>query len=165
MEMDIRSRRFEMNRPDWLAGGVAGFVAGAILMVLEMIGAASELGGNPWITTHKIAAIVLGGSALQQMNQFDVGIVTVALVIHYVLGIFTGVVAAAIISGWRLDDKLEKVLLIGLILGTIIYLVNFHVMTAAFPWFVDMRGAGTWLLHMIFGVTAAAMYWELGRIG
>jgi len=164
MELRMRSRRFIAGRPDWMAGAISGFVAGAIMMVLEMVWAATELGGNPWITTHKIAAIVMGESALRSMAEFNVGIVAVALVIHYLLGIFTGIVVAAIITGLRLDDNLSMVLLVGAVLGVVIYLANFYVMVNYFPWFADLRGSATMLAHMIFGMAAAAMYWRLGRI-
>lgn len=32
-----------------------------------------------------------------------------------------------------------------------------------FPWFVDWRGTETLLGHLIFGETAALLYWELNR--
>lgn len=162
--MELRSNRVIQNQPDWLAGAIAGFVAGAVLMVLEMIWSATDLGGNPWITTHKIAAIGMGEQALRSMGQFDVAIVSVALVIHYLLGIFTGLVVAAVVGALRVEDNLGMVLLAGLILGVVIYVVNFYVMTAYFSWFKDLRGSATMIAHMVFGVAAAAMYWNLARV-
>jgi hypothetical protein len=164
MELHMRSNRLESGRPDWLAGAVAGFAAGAILMVLELLWAATELGGNPWITTHKIAAIVMGQDALRSMNEFNVPITAVALVIHYLLGIFTGLVVAGIVTGFHYDNNLSMVLLVGIVLGVVIYLINFYVLTAYFHWFSDLRGSATMLAHMIFGMAAAAMYWQFGRI-
>jgi len=86
------------------------------------------------------------------------------LVIHYLLGIFTGLVVAVIINGFHLDDNLSMVLLVGAVLGVVIYLANFYVMVTYFPWFADLRGSATMLAHMLFGMAAEAMYWYLGRI-
>lgn len=165
MEMDIRSRRGSLNRADWLAGAIAGFAAGAVMMVLEMLWSSTDMGGNPWVIPHKIAAIGMGENVLHTLARFDVGIVALALVIHYVLGIFTGLVVAALVALLHLEDRFAAMLLAGLLLGVAIYLVNFYVMTAYFPWFTDLRGSATMVAHMIFGVAAAAFYWQLGRVG
>jgi hypothetical protein len=164
MELHMRSHRLAAGKPDWLAGAVSGFVAGAILMVLELLWSVTDIGGNPWSTSHKIAAIVMGQDALRSMTEFSVGIVAVALVIHYLLGIFTGLVVSAIITAFHFDSNLNMVLLVGAVLGLVIYLVNFYAMVAFFPWFADLRGSATMLAHLIFGMAAAGMYWQLARI-
>jgi hypothetical protein len=163
MELHLRSHHYDVGRPDWLAGVAAGFVAGAIMMVLELLWSATALGGTPWTTAHRIAAIVMGERALHPINDFSISVIAVALAIHYLLGVFTGVVAAVILSGFHVEDNLERALLIGLVLGVVIYCVNFYVMTNAFPWFVDMRGSATMVAHMIFGISAGATYWYLER--
>ena len=54
-------------------------------------------------------------------------------------------------------------LLVGAIFGFVIYIVNFHVLTRVFPWFAESRGMATLLAHLVFGMSAAFLYWRLER--
>jgi hypothetical protein len=51
----------------------------------------------------------------------------------------------------------------GAVFGLAIYLINFYGMVRMFPWFVDLRGWATLVAHLIFGMSTAAMYWQLQR--
>ena len=51
----------------------------------------------------------------------------------------------------------------GMVLGASLYMLNFHGMTRFFPWFINWRGTETLLTHLIFGVTAALLYWKFDR--
>ena len=69
MELRIQSRRWQRSLPDWPAAVGSGLVAGAVLMVLELLWSATVPAtvsvGNPWRISHSIAALVLGPDALQ----------------------------------------------------------------------------------------------------
>lgn len=160
MELHMHSHRWEHRVPAWPAAAVSGFVAGAVLMVLELIWSVLVIGADPWGITHKIAAIVMGPAALQSAD-FSVGVVTVALATHYVLGIAFGVILAAIIAPFHFDSSPGMVLLTGAVFGLVLYLLNFYGMVRFFSWFADMRGWTTLATHLIFGMTAAIMYWKL----
>ena len=162
MELRMRSHRMEARRPDWTAAAVAGFVAGAILMVVELFWSTAFLDGNPWATSHKIAAMVLGRDALQATG-FSVSVVAMALVTHYVLGILFGVVLSIILAAFHFDSSSGMVLLAGAVFGAVLYLFNFYVMVNLFSWFADMRGWATFFAHLIFGMAAAIMYMKLER--
>lgn len=162
MELHMHSHRLEARVPDWPAAAVAGFVAGAVLMVLELLWASMMPGASPWITSHKIAAIVMGQDVLQTTG-FSVGVVAVALATHYVLGILFGIVLAAIIAPFHFDSSSGMVLLVGAVFGVLIYLFDFYGMVRLFSWFADMRGWATFIAHLIFGMAAAIMYWQLER--
>jgi hypothetical protein len=162
MELDIGSHRWEQRAPDWPAAAVAGFVAGAVLMVLELLWTSLILGISPWGTSHKIAAILMGPDALQSTG-FSIGIVALALAVHYVLGIVFGVLLCAIIAPMRMDSSVGLALLVGAVFGMALYVFDFYGMTLFLPWFVDMRGLATLVAHLVFGMTAAAMYWKLKR--
>lgn len=162
MELHLESHRWAHRAPDWPAAAVSGFVAGAVLMVLELLWSSFVAGTSPWDTSHKIAAILMGQEALQS-SGFSVGIVALALIIHYLLGIAFGMVLCAVIAPFRLDSSIGLELLIGALFGVGLYLFNFYGMTRLLPWFTDMRGMATLVAHLIFGVTAAAMYWKLKR--
>jgi hypothetical protein len=36
-------------------------------------------------------------------------------------------------------------------------------MARVFSWFADMRSWETFVAHLVFGITAALMYWQLER--
>jgi len=80
-----------------------------------------------------------------------------------VLGIVMGMILAAIIAPFHLDSSAGMILLTGAVFGVIVYLFNFYGMEQIFPWFAELRGWPTLVAHLIFGMTAAAMYWKLER--
>jgi hypothetical protein len=162
MELDLSSHRWAHRAPDWPAAAVAGFVAGAVLMVLELLWSSLVVGTSPWIASRKIAAILMGTDVLQSTG-FNLGAVALALVIHYVLGIVFGMILCALIAPFHMDSSLGLVLLTGAVFGLMLYVFNFYGMTRFLPWFVDMRGLATFVAHLVFGITAAAMYWKLKR--
>lgn len=161
MEIYMRSRRVGLRSPDWTAAAVSGFAAGAVLMVLDLLWSAA-MGVSPWVTSHKIAAIVMGPEALQSA-AFDFWIVATALVIHYLLGIVFGMLMATFIAPFHLDSGVGMALLVGTLFGLALYLVNFYGMVRFFPWFTDMRGGATFMAHLIFGMVTAYMYLKLER--
>jgi hypothetical protein len=162
MELHMNSHRWEHRMPDWPAAAVSGFVAGAVLMVLELLWSTMTMDTSPWVTSHMIAAIVLGPDTLQSAD-FSVTVIALALATHYVLGIVFGMVLAAIIAPFHFDSSAGMVLLTGAIFGLVIYLLNFYGMVLFFPWFAGMRGWATLAAHLIFGMAAAVMYWKLER--
>lgn len=159
MELHMHSHRWEHRSPDWPAAAVSGFVAGAVLMVIDLLWSAMT-GVSPWITSHRIAAIVMGTEALQS-TAFDFWVVATALLTHYVLGIVFGMVMAAVIAPFHFDSSPGMVLLVGAVFGLALYLLNFYVMVFLFPWFAEMRGWPALVAHLIFGMVAAYTYLKL----
>ncbi len=163
MEVGIHSLHWERRMPDWPAAAVAGFAAGAVLMVLELLW--SLVGGeSPWRASHQVAAIVLGPGT-QQSSGFGVGVVTLALATHYALGVVFGIVLAVLIAPLRLESNVAASLAAGALFGAVLYGFNFFAMVRWFPWFADMRGAPTLVAHLVFGMSAALLYWEFERGG
>lgn len=160
MELHLQSHQWERRLPDWIAAAIAGFAAGAVLMVLELLWARSSFGESPWSTSRMVAAIVLGPDTLQS-SAFSVSVIAAALVTHYLLGIvFAIVLAAVVIAPFHLDSSLGAVLLTGAVFGAVLYMFNFYFMSYAFPWFAEMRGWATFIGHLVFGMTAAGLYWK-----
>jgi len=166
MELQIQSHQWRRRLPDWPAAVGSGLVAGAVLMVLELLWSAtvstSVSGGNPWRTSHQIAAIVMGQGVLQSA-AFDLWVVAVALITHYVLGIVFAVILAVIIDGFHYESSPGMQQLFGVVFGGALYLLNFHVMSNFFPWIAELRGWATLLGHLIFGLTVALTYPALER--
>lgn len=158
--MDIH--HWERRLPDWPMAALAGFVAGAVLMVLELLWATAISGADPWSTPRMVAALIMGPGVLQSTG-FSLSVAAAALVTHYVLGIAFGVVLASIMAPFHLDSSAGMVLLSGAIFGLVLYLFNFYGMERIFPWFADMRGWATLVAHLVFGMVAASVYWKLER--
>ncbi|BCG04076.1 hypothetical protein PPGU19_086440 (plasmid) [Paraburkholderia sp. PGU19] len=112
--------------PDWLASAVAGVVVGALFIVLEFFWSTMVLNESPCRPTHKIAAMVMGPSALEQMSLFSFGIVATALVLHYVLGAIMamGMILGAVIAPFHLDSNGGMEAVIGVAFGIVAYVWN-----------------------------------------
>jgi len=166
MELEIRPHRWETRMPDWAAAAVAGFAAGAVLMVLELFWAATTSQVGPWRIPHLVAAIVMGPGMLESSGfSFNVGVVAVALATHYVLGILFGMALGFIIAGFQYEASAWMMQVIGASFGVMLYLFNFHGMVQFFPWFAELRGWATLIAHLVFGITASLLYWKLARNG
>ena len=162
MEVRIESHRWTRRAPDWIPAVVAGLAASAVLMVLELLWAATLGEQSPWVVSRKVAAIVMGPGVLESAD-FSVATVAVALATHYALGVFSGVVIGIVIAGFHYETSLGMMLAIGGLFGALVYLVNFHALAQVFPWFADLRSWGTFIGHLIFGMAAALIYKALDR--
>ncbi|WP_137919662.1 hypothetical protein [Hydrogenophaga sp. 2FB] len=166
MDTFLGLRSWHWRAMDWVAAAVSGFAAGAVLMVLDLVWSAVFNPDGPWRTSHMIAPIFSGATdSLQTADyRFSVSVVSIALLTHYVLGIVFGLVLAAILAQLRLDTEPLKALVTGAFLGLLLYVVNFEVLTAFFPWLAGLRGTATLAAHLVFGCVAAILYWRLKRI-
>ena len=162
MELQLHLHRWERREPDWSVAAVAGFAAGAVLMVLELLWATFMSTAGPWRISQLVAALVLGPDTLRSSaDSFSVVVVAVALATHYVLGIAFGMVLAFIVAGLHYDTSPVVMAIIGAVFGALLYLVNFHGIAQAFAWLIELRGWTTLIAHLIFGVTASLLYWKL----
>ncbi|HEY8605911.1 MAG TPA: hypothetical protein VIM12_02195 [Noviherbaspirillum sp.] len=162
MDMHLHGRQWIPGSPDWAAAAIGGFIAGAVLMVIELLWSAGNSASSTWTASHMVAGIAMGADVAGGTG-FDVVVVAVALVTHYVLGIVFGLILAAFMAPFHLDASIGMTLATGAVAGVLLYLFNFHGMTLFFPWFAAMRGGSTLLAHMIFGIVAAWMYLQLER--
>ncbi len=166
MELELSSTHFNRRKPDWSSALVAGLVAGGVAMVMDLLWTSLILGHNPWHTSYLVAALVMGPDLLQGIAQgFNLGVVAVALLTHYMLGMIFGVAIAVIITAVRSESSLPLMMTIGAFCGGTLYGFNFYVMAKVFPWVVELRGESYVVEHYIFGMTAAFMYWKLKARG
>lgn len=144
---------------NWKAAIIAGIVAGAIFMILEMILVPLVGGGSPWGPPRMIAAIGMGKEVLPPPGDFALMPVMVAMVIHFILSIIFAVILAFIIQRFSLG----LAILIGAIFGLLLYFVNFYGFTAVFPWFAMARNAVSIFSHIVFGAAAAWIYKAIAK--
>lgn len=164
MELQLHLNRWEHREPDWAAAAVAGFAAGAALMVLELLWVAMMGSTGPWRISQLVAALVLGPDTLRApADSFNLAVVAVALVTHYVLGVVFGVVLGFLITGFHYDTSPGVMAIVGAGFGAVLYLLNFHGIAQFFPWLAELRGWTTVVAHLIFGITASLLYRSLMR--
>lgn len=141
---------------NWKAAIWAGLIAGAVFMMLEMALVAIVNGQSPWGPPRMIAAIGMGESVLPPPASFDLGIMMVAMMIHFMMSIALGVILGWVISHWRMN--LLTALVAGTVFGLVIYLVGFYLMTPVFPWFAMARGGVSIFAHAMFGLVLGWAY-------
>ncbi len=163
MELRTHAPRWTaQRRTDWAAAAVAGFVAGAVLMLLELVWATTTGTAGPWRISSLVAALVLGPGVLQASGP-SFGVLAVALITHYVLGVVFGLVLGFLIARLHYERSAGMMQVLGAAFGALLYFLNFHVMSQVFPWFVELRGWATFIAHLVFGMTASLLYWKLAR--
>lgn len=149
---------------DWKAGVCAGLTAGVAFMMLEMLLVWLIQGESPWAPPRMIAAMVFGERVLPMPDNpptFDMGIMTTAMVIHFMLSIVYGLIGTAVVA-----DRMGYPGAIGLgaTAGLAIYLINFYpVAGALFPWFAMAHNGISIFAHVMFGVVVGASYVRLRR--
>ena len=164
MELEVQSHRWVSRMPDWPAAAVAGLVAGAVAMVIDLLWTTLLQGGNPWHTSHLVAAMLMGPELLNGPTQaFSLNVVAVALLTHYALGIVFGCIVAFIVTGFHYEGSLPMLEIVGGLFGMALYVVNFYVLVRMFPWVAELRSGAYFVEHLIFGMTAAMVYWKLAR--
>jgi xanthosine utilization system XapX-like protein len=149
------------DKLNWKAAAAAGIVAGIVFMMLEMVLVGTVGGQSPWGPPRMIAAMAMGKSVLPPPGTFDLGIVMVAMMIHFMMSIVLGVILGWIISHRRMS--LMASIVAGLIFGLLVYFVDFYLMTAVFPWFAMARGAISIFAHAVFGLVLGWVYHSVAK--
>ncbi len=139
---------------DWKSAIWSGLIAGFVFLALELILVPLLQGGSPWGPPRMIAAIGMGKEVLPPPATFDLGIIFVAMLIHFALAIVYGLILALIIH--RLS--MGMAIVAGAAFGLALYAINFYGFTAVFPWFAMARGGLSIFVHLVFGVAAAWAY-------
>ncbi len=142
---------------DWSSAVWAGVIAGAVFMMLEMILVPLFGMGSAWGPPRMIAAMLLGKHVLPAMGHpatFDFGVLMVAMMILFVLSIAYAIVLSLIVNRTETGPATA----VGAGYGLLLYLVNFYIFTATFPWFAMARGGIGIFSHIVFGLVAGACY-------
>lgn len=149
--MKTTAQRTSIN---WKAAVWAGLLAGLVFMMLEMIMVPVFLDGSPWGPPRMIAAIVMGEGVLPPPATFDLAILMVAMAVHFALSVAFAVPLAFAIQRMGTGAALA----VGAVFGIVLYLVNFYLFTALFPWFAMARNWVSIFAHAVFGLAAAWAY-------
>lgn len=164
MDLGLTRPARDGRRLDAAAAVAAGLAAGAVLMVIELVASVAAGGPEPWRWSQLVAALVMGPAALRATAAaFDVTVLAAALATHYALGVvFAWVLAVTLEALPRRHGALTDAAF-GALFGLLLYGINFYLLTAALPWFAELRGLPTLGAHLIFGIVAAVLYRRLRR--
>lgn len=138
------------------AGVMAG-IASTLVEILLWLIFTDDFPAILYRDARLTAAMVLGSSVLSPAATFDVGVMLLATLIHFMISITCAVLLALVTA--RLDTILAP--LAGIGFGIALYVVNLYGFTAIFPWFAQTRGWITLIAHGVFGLTAILAYRRL----
>ncbi|GAA0868261.1 hypothetical protein GCM10009116_04320 [Brevundimonas basaltis] len=146
------------SRAPLKAGALAGLIAGAVFMMMEM-GLVALTGDSPWGPPRMIAAIVMGEGVLPPPASFDLMVMMAAMAVHFLLSIVIGVGFAVVARrlGWIMAVA------VGGAVGLALYVVNFYGMTAVFPWFAMARNTISIVSHLVFGLVLGLSFRALAK--
>ena len=153
------SRKHMHQVMDWQAALAAGLIAGAIVLLVLLIGYPLVTGGSPWTVLRFIAAIVLGSAVLPPPTTFDVVAAVTGVGVHLALSIVFAIVLALIIHRWGIIVGFVG----GALFGASLFAINMFTFTNLFDWFYPLRSWSFLLLHIFFGAVAGAVYEALER--
>jgi hypothetical protein len=137
---------------DWRAALIAGLVAGAVFLLVQMLGQAMIVGQSAWVFPQHVGAIILGEEVLGA--GIDTTAVIVGVVLHFVFSVIFALILAAIIHEWELLVGL----VVGLLFGLALYAINYYTFTRFFPWFFPITNWLDIVAHALFGLAAGAVY-------
>ena len=100
------------------------------------------------------AALVMGRDILPPPAAFDWTVMAVATLIHFALSI----IYSAVLAGFVSRRGLPSALLTGAAYGLALFGINMYGFTLVFPWFAAARDWITLAAHVLFGISAAAVY-------
>lgn len=151
----------QAQRPfSWRVATLAGLIAGLVFLVV-ITSLMPLVGGTVWTAPRMMAGIAMGPDVLPPPATFDLGIVVVGMIVHFVLSMLFAAVAGLLVRG----QTVFVAVLIGTGFGLLLYLFNYFVFTGFFPWFAEIRNWVSVLAHLAFGGAAALSYaWLSGEI-
>lgn len=137
---------------------VSGIIAGIVFLMAEMLMLALT-GQSPFGPPRMMAAIVMGTEVLPPPATFDMGIMMVAMMVHFVMSVIAAFVFGIIYKMFA--RNLVTALLLGAVYGLLFYFIAFYVMTGIWPWFAMARGMIGIIGHLLFGLVLGAAFHKL----
>lgn len=131
----------------------AGLVGGMAFGVIE-IGIEALAGDSGWGQLRMIAGIVFGRDAVPPPWTFDLWPVLTGIMVHLGLSLLYAMIGG--LAFHRL--ALMPSLLLGVVLGFLLYIINFYGFVGWFDWFAQGRTLLTVLAHVLFGIVVAGTY-------
>ncbi len=149
-----------MKRNFWKAAIWAGVIAAMVMLIFEMILNPLVLNNSMWGPVRMMGAILLGSGVLPPPATFDFGVTMAALAVHLPLSIIFAVIIGYLVR----NSTTGAGIVIGAVIGLVLYFINFYGFTALFPWFENARNWVQIVIHILFGVAAVWAFNAIYRI-
>lgn len=142
-----------------LVGMAGGFVGGILFGLMQTVLAIMS-GQEAKAPFEMFASLLVGRSALNAVNPTSVVVMT-GIITHMALATFFGLVFG--ILTWAFSSTSwtsTTVVLLGLLYGTVLWLVNIYLIGAAFwPWFMETKPLNQFLAHTLgYGLPLGLIY-------
>lgn len=139
----------------WAAVG-AGLIAGTLFLFLEVTTAYIFGTGTPFGPAHVTLHGLIGSEELPQ--HLNPGLVLAGLFLHVSLSVLLAFPLALLIHPWR---RSALVPVIGLLMGVVLYFLNFNLFAFAMPLMATVRDVSMLVHYAIFGLVTAWVYKRL----
>ncbi len=134
------------TRLQWGPALGAGLIPGLVLLLVPR--------ANPWSGPTAFAAVIMGRTPSPSMGLS----LPAAWAIHLGLSLVYGVIISLVVSRLRQ----ERAILAGAIAGSVLFLINWGVVTALWPWW-ETNLFALFFAHLVFGLICGAAYRGLRR--
>lgn len=139
-------------------GAIGGLVGGAVFAIAQMVyfAIATSDAWIPW----KLFASLLGGAPVEGA-RVTADVFALGFLVHFVLsaayGLVFGMVAQIAPNGIRKNWALHGA--IGMALGFLIYLLDYHVFArASYPWFLRLNQPVQIVMHVVMYGLVVSLY-------
>lgn len=151
-EMNLVEMWLRRDPKRWIAGALAGILAGTVAMAFGVI-LSLAVGYEPWFPLKVPAVIFLGGSATEYGLNF--GVMVLGFVIFEVLATFLGVLYAQATQ----TNYLPALLGVGFIWGvfTWIFIFNLYIQSWTQIFALQLSSGGTFFVAMVFGLALTSV--------
>lgn len=139
---------------DWGAAVRAGFIAGAIFLLINQILFGVVFGVNGWVLIRQLASVVLGEGILSPPATFDGAGLVVGLLTHFALSILYALAIAYVVHRGGLISGIIG----GALLGLAFYTINVYTLTLFRPWLYSLNNWVFVINHLVFGALAGGVY-------
>lgn len=143
---------------DWRAAVIAGFIAGAAFLLINMA-LSSALLGNANLPFQLSASLALGPSVLPPAVGLGGHVFVIGLGVHLILSVAFACLIAFCLHRWGIWTGIIG----GALFGLALYSINYYFVADFVPGFAALRG---WLMatsHCVFGACAGGVYEALER--
>jgi uncharacterized membrane protein YagU involved in acid resistance len=144
-------RRRPFHPLSWAGAGLAG---GAVFLAVELVllPIVNHLPAD-WFL-RLLAALITGPVALTHPAGQNGALLVCAFIAHLTFSLAFAFVLC------RVEDSLPFLAAIAAsaLLGLALYMINFYLLTLAFPWFATIRGGVTIAAHVAYGVTTTVTH-------
>ncbi len=135
-------------------GGLYGGVVGGLVWLFVMMVSSVAVGLPAWAPLKYIGAFLRGTNAALDAAPFSWGTLVLGAVLH----LFFSILYAFVLGAYIRYHSTKSAVFAGAIFGLILYIVNFHLFSPAFPWMETLLNPGTILAHLMYGLAVGWVY-------